>query len=148
MVETLKPQPTLHITNWSSRNLHGPGRKWSIMAKPRHWERGDGRLLDFTPDQDALTQVKQGVIDFSEYERRFRAKAERMAMFRKPGWLFAYCGNGKIVAADFRQVRDGDTLLCACSVAAANIGHCHRVWVADILRQAGWAVCLDGKEVS
>lgn len=42
-------RPTLHLTNWSSRRLHGPGRRWSIMARPRHWERGDGTCIPLTP---------------------------------------------------------------------------------------------------
>ena len=36
--------PTLYITNWSLRKLHGPGRLLTIMARPRPWEHGVGRI--------------------------------------------------------------------------------------------------------
>jgi hypothetical protein len=42
-------------------------------------------------------------------------------------------------------VVDGATLICACSRGAATAGRCHRVIAADLLRQAGWDVVLDGR---
>lgn len=36
--------PTVYVSNWSSHRTaghHGPGRKLSIMARPRAWEVGD-----------------------------------------------------------------------------------------------------------
>ena len=42
-------KPTLHVTNWASRKLHGPKRKWNIMARSRAWEHGDGNVPLLTP---------------------------------------------------------------------------------------------------
>ena len=39
------------------------------------------------------------------------------------------------------------TLCCACSVAEAQAGRCHRSWAALHLRRAGWQVVLDGQPV-
>lgn len=47
----------------------------------------------------------------------------------------------------FWPVLSGATLCCACSVAEADAGRCHRVWVAAFLQRAGWAVVLDGRPV-
>lgn len=43
-------KPTIHVTNWSSRKLHGPGRTFTIMCMPRAWEWGSGRVEHATPD--------------------------------------------------------------------------------------------------
>ena len=45
------------------------------------------------------------------------------------------------------EVRDGDTLCCACSREAAENDRCHRVWVAQALLKNGWDVVLDGKRL-
>ena len=49
-----------------------------------------------------------------------------------------------LLTANGHTVAGGDTLICACSRAAAAEGRCHRVWAAEVLREAGWDVVLDG----
>lgn len=135
--------PTLHVTNWSSRKLHGPGRKFTIMAAPRHWERGDGLCWFLTPSPLLWELVWTERIDLTEYRRQFK---ERLATRRQrgelqPGELFAAHDGRKL------YLRDGDTLCCACSRDRAAAGECHRVWAATALARAGWRVILDGKEL-
>lgn len=123
-------KPTVYVTNWSSRKLKGPGRQLTIMAAPRSWERGDGAVLALTPDLRDLRDMQDGRITLPEYRRRFERALEG-----------AKLGPGDL------DVRDGDTLCCACSRAAAAAGMCHRVWAAEALARAGWRVVLDGVEV-
>lgn len=138
---TDQPRPALHLTNWSSRRLHGPGRKWTIMRNPRQWERGAGRVLALTPPANDLADVRSGAMAPETYaakcEARFRAQDLR------PGQIWAEDAS---TAAEL--VADGDTLCCACSREAAARGECHRVVAARLLVEAGWRVVLDGEEVS
>jgi len=137
-------KPTIHITNWSSPNLHGPGRKINIMERPRYWEFGDGRCRQLTPSDAIFDAAKNKPIDMETYRTRYIAQLFDMA---QDGGLQP---NSLCVGA-YRHpsslVLGGDTLLCACSKAAASRGECHRVWAAEILVKAGWNVILDGKEI-
>lgn len=139
-------RPTIHVTNWSSRRLHGPGRALTIMARPRAWERGVGRVPWLTPADSDLRDAKAGRITLDEYRSRFEAYTGGLASrgHLDPGELAVvlYDGSGS------DAVRDGDTLCCACSRADAAAGRCHRVWAAQALARAGWRVLLDGVEVS
>jgi hypothetical protein len=142
-------RPTLFVTNWSSRLLHGPGRRLSIMARPRAWEHGDGRVRGLMPTAVDLGLVRAGEITVAEYRRRFEAGL--VARFLPPGELRFTPESDS--ALDLRAesltqlVEDGDTLCCACSREAAARGECHRVWVAAALAAAGWRVLLDGAEL-
>lgn len=132
-------RPTLHVTNWSSKKLHGPGRKLTIMANPRKWEHGDGLVPSCTPTRPALLLLKVGSMTWLEFHEHILRRV--LGQKHKPGELWA------IVSGDTRPVEDGDTLCCACSREDAEAGHCHRVFVAEALAQAGWRIVLDGKEV-
>lgn len=132
-------KPTIHITNWSSRKLHH-GHVYTIMAKPRRWERGEGAVTGLVPNANDLASVRAESITVAEYRRRFLDgwTPERTVSTFRPGRVMASTGNGLVALAD------GDTLCCACSRDAAARGECHRVWAAELLRQAGWRVVLDG----
>lgn len=132
---------TLHVANWSSRKLHGPGLALTIMAAPRAWEHGDGRVPALIPDLDDLRAVRAGTIPWTEYRARFEARFETRLSKHiiAPGLAQCVLTSGRLF-----PVRDGDTLCCACSVADAAAGRCHRVWSAHALRRAGWDVILDG----
>lgn len=146
--------PTLHLTNWSSRSLRGPGRRWSIMARPRHWERGDGTCIPLTPLGppavllDLLVKQRQaGTMDPALLARYREAMAHRWGPQEYgpdlgPGKLWAVPDEGGPM-----RVEDGDSLLCACSREEAAAGRCHRAWAAPVLVAAGWRVVLDGAEV-
>lgn len=127
--------PTLYLTNWSSRRLHGPGQKWTIMARPRAWERGAGVVVALTPDLSDLVAAKSGTLSEVEYFARFREKMLRHSSQLAPGIMRA-------AYAVYPAVCDGDTLLCACAIGAP----CHRREVAPFLVRAGWRVILDGVE--
>lgn len=141
--------PTIHITNWGSHatpGRHGPGRKWTIMAIPRPWERGAGAVKLLVPDPDAVRarhedppgitheQYREGFIHLVAF--RIRHKGMRP----EPGRLLATLPDGSEVL-----VADGDTLCCACGTEKARRGRCHRNWAAAFLALAGWAVVLDGE---
>lgn len=121
--------PTVHLTNWSS--LRSPGRAhwfgqygvWTIMAKPRAWERGYGTFRKLVPDSGELAAVKAGELSAEDYltmcldlfrERDLRPKV-----------------NPELVGA---------TLCCSCSPH----GPCHRRAAAIALVEQGWRVVLDG----
>jgi hypothetical protein len=140
--------PTLHITNWSSRKLHGPGRKLTIMAKPRQWEHGDGKVTLLMPAPSWLERVRDGRMPIAEYRSLCEARFAGLTCPGGkvliddplvPGRLLAEVGD--IVG---RPVVDGDTLCCGCSRDEAAAGRCHRVWAAALLAKAGWRVVLDG----
>lgn len=137
---------TIYLTNFASRRPphRGPGRVWSIMAKPRRWEHGDGSVWRLTPRPTDLAAVRSGAIDFAEYRRRFdRDVLARLPDDIAPGHLDALMlGSGNRV-----PVADGDTMCCACSREVAARGECHRVWAADLLVESGWRVILDGVEL-
>jgi hypothetical protein len=137
-------KPTIHLTNWSSRKLHGPGRKYTIMAAPRRWERGDGRVAALVPNPRMLGDYQEGLVELSTYRAMFeRALVQDLeAGLLAPGtlrWTGPYPTGGPI--------EDGDTLCCACSRDEAAAGRCHRAWAAPYLARAGWRVILDGAEV-
>lgn len=133
--------PTLYLTNWSSKTTRGPGTPYMIMAQPRAWEHGDGKVWALVPSADAMRLAKSGRMSMGEYRAGFIASVpvDRVA----PGQLGA-----TVPFSGTRPVKDGDTLCCACSKDAAERGECHRVWSADILRRAGWRVVLDGRELA
>lgn len=137
--------PTIALTNWSSRRLHGPGRTWTIMARPRAWEHGFGTVHALCPSEAALLAVRGGAIPLEAYRRQFEGKlvdvARELAPGRLRGTLTEPSGHGD----SWHTVRDGDTLCCACSRVEASLGRCHRTWCAPALVAAGWHVLLDGQ---
>lgn len=135
-------KPTINLTNFSSRKLHH-GHVYSIMARPRAWEHGEGSVSDLVPNASWLCEVQRGACTMAQYRAAFEERLERSiaAGDLAPGFLKA---DGR---RSFRVVEDGDTLCCACSVIAAKIERCHRAWAAPFLVRAGWCVILDGVEV-
>lgn len=137
--------PTLYLSNWSSarsKGHHGPGRKWTIMARPRRWEHGEGVVPALVPCPEDLAAAKSGEISVLEYQRRFVAmvqKLDRAVADRQlaPGKLRAYL-TGERQFGPGVVVQDGDTLCCACSRDAAAKSECHRAWAAALLIRAGW----------
>jgi hypothetical protein len=129
-------RPTVYLSNWSSHRTpgaHGPGRKWTIMALPRLWERGAGVVHSFVPPIDLLRAVKTGDMPFPEYARRLRLLWAGAPHVVAPGRLWAQRG------VDCVTIEDGDTLCCACAVGQP----CHRQVAAEVLDLAGWRVVLD-----
>jgi hypothetical protein len=139
-------RPTVYLTNFASRSAphRGPGRVWSIMAKPRRWEHGEGSVWRLTPRPTDLDAVRSGAMHIDEYRRRFKIDVlARPPEDLTPGHLDAL-----VIASGVRiLVGDGDTLCCTCSREAAARGECHRVWASELLAKAGWRVILDGVEV-
>lgn len=136
-------RPTLHLGNHSGRTYHGPGRRWTAMARPRHFERGEGTIWTLAPESADLRAVKAGTLPEADYFARYRARLERdplaLAQLR-PGVLTATLPDGVGAAI----VKDGDSALCCCSAAAALAGRCHLTHAAPYLLRAGWRVRLHG----
>jgi len=136
-------RPTIHLTNWSSRRLHH-GRVFTIMARPRPWEHGAGVVDALVPPVGMLDELRAGNITTADYMVVFAGllrdgNAEAPGLL--PGVLFALQGERVI------PIRDGDTLCCACSVAAAKRWECHRAPAAVALLEAGWSPVVDGFEL-
>ncbi len=135
----------MYLTNWKRPAYHGPGRRFTIMADPRRWEHGVGRVAPLIPALDWLAVVKAAVATKDErviedswirYVQRFDDRLRDVVL--APGvltWAGGHNGDGQGV------VEDGDTLCCACAVGA----RCHRQIAAPWLVRAGWSVVLDGK---
>ena len=155
--------PTLYLSNWSSHrtpNMHGPGRKLSIMASPRPWEYGAGRVDAVSPITSRLRRLMATAIADRSDEAAMIAYREAfdelLGVHLVLGFLAPWVDDdsGGLVAVGWSgtprtsPVVDGDTLLCACSVAEAAAGRCHRAWIAPVLVRAGWRVVLDGAEVT
>jgi len=137
-------RPTVHLTSWDAHHLHGPGRRYSIMARPwRDWEFGDGHVRSLSPEPQWLDEIREGFLSYRAYEWQCRQSFIGL----HPGYLAAenvidWYGN-----SHEREVKDGDTLCCTCGVDAAEAGLCHRIWAAEALAAAGWRVLLDGEEL-
>ena len=138
-------KPTIYLTNWSSRKLHGPGRAYTIMARPRHWEHGDGVVRDLVPDPDQLTQVRGQFVSFAAYKAQCIEKFSSGRL--SPGDLMAFARDASAWPRMW-PVADGDTLCCACSRMNAAEDRCHRVWAAVLLSRNGWRVVLDGEALT
>lgn len=152
-------KPTLWVTNYKRPDLHGPGRKFSIMAKPRQWEQVDGRVFDLTPDARDLWRYRNNQMSLAEYKDACVTRWHFNKHRRGQGLLAAWVVRGgtsigsvtifpEIGPDDERIVADGDTLLCACAKDVADADGCHRCWAARLLVDVGWRVILDGKEVA
>ena len=145
-------RPTIHLSNWSSHRTpgaHGSGRKFSIMARPRAWEWGDGRVEplatmgDLEPMMiEALTERAAGIVEGDAMQSYRMVYLRRIgALDMRPGYLVASHGG-----SDARTVIDGTTLCCGCAVDYARKGLCHRAWLAEAFARDGWRVVLDGRE--
>ena len=130
-------KPTIHVTNWSSKKLRGPGKRWTIITAPRLFEMGDGECNILVPRLAYVRAAKAGRLHMADYRRFYIAEVNTDWIV--PGQLLADRG--------MTTVTDGDTLCCACSRKAAAKGECHRAWAAALLVRAGWRVILDGQEV-
>lgn len=138
--------PVLHVTNWSSwssKGLHGPGPKLTIMALPRSWEHGEGTVSALAPVAASLRAHQAGTMSIEAYRAEFEARLETILDALRPGVL-DYLPTG---ASARVPVASGSTLCCACSRADAAAGHCHRAWAGAVLARAGWRVILDGVAV-
>jgi len=123
----------------------GPGRVLTIMCAPRHFERGDGRVLALAPEVNDLRELKAGSIDFREYRRRYGHKLMTLPLVAYAPRCLAWT---PWTSDERRLVEPGDTLTCACAADAAERGECHRTWASGLLVAAGWpSVILDGRPV-
>jgi hypothetical protein len=151
-------RPTLYLTNWSSRRtpgMFGPGRAFTMMARPRWFERGEGTVNGLTPSGDveallgaALAERRAGVpgvtAAFDAYRAAWDARSRTAVAAGIWGFGGLWAQHGDVATV----LRDGDTVACACSREDAAKGRCHRAFVAPFLVRAGWRVILDGVEVS
>lgn len=173
----MNSRPTIYLTNAvCARNSKrgkgtdrtkasaGPGRLLSIMRCPRpeYGEAGCGRVISLMPKRELLERTKARI----EQVGRAAVWPDYVAELREQ-WNAALLVPGRLsfgvpVAPDANNairwdhdywaargpVEDGDTLMCSCSVADADAGHCHRVEAARWLADAGWRVILDGRDVT
>ena len=140
---------TVYLSNWSSHRTvgaHGPGHKYTIMAFPRDWERGEGAVPTLVPDADTLRRFRARADSYESYRAFYLRRFTPMALTYgfTPGGLLARATDGGTAPV----VADGDTLACACAVGVARAGRCHRTWAAAGLTLAGWSVVLDGKPLT
>jgi len=139
--------PNIYLTNWSSvrtRAHHGGGRTLCAMARPRHWEHGDGHCPDAHAPATLVNEVLSGAITIEHYRRA----TNRIWLTRDfaPGSFSFLSG----IAMGPSPVEDGDTLCCACPrIGSPRRAHeCHLEWLAPFLVRAGWRVFLYGMPFS
>lgn len=145
----------IYLTNAATVNAHrraidagkpgspcvGPGRVLTIMRRPRprYGEAGIGSIDALTPSAEVFDGLRDGEIDAGQYRAAVTADIRARGDGLRPGALIVMLAPG-----GSGPVRDGDTLICACSRAQAADGWCHRVWAAHALADHGWHVVLDG----
>ena len=139
---------SLYLSNWASHRtpgMHGPGyAPLTIMARPRHFERGAGRVMALIPTEREIPLLMAALANRDDeaavhaYRAALEARWATMAL--APGMLMSRQRNDSVP----RAVLSGMTLCCACSRAEAAAGRCHRAWAAPFLARAGWTVVLDG----
>jgi hypothetical protein len=152
-------RPTLYLSNWASHRtpgMHGPGRTYTIMAKPRRWERGDGVVRLLRPSGVALALLDAALANRDDlaamgaYRAAYEFQVASMGACLAPlgdRTTLAYLAAGGMDEGPVVPLRDGDTLCCACSRVDARHGRCHRAWAAPHLATHGWRVVLDGFEL-
>jgi hypothetical protein len=145
----MSDRPTLYLSNFASHRSPG---KWgpayaplTIMTRPRHFERGAGRVDDLVPtaERDLLARAladRSDVAAMAVYREALEARWSTLDL--SPGVL-TYTPTHR---PHPMEVLPGMTLCCACSVAEARAGRCHRSWCAPFLVRAGWRVLIDGVE--
>ena len=136
-------KPTIYLSNWSSHKTpghHGPGRKYTIMVRPRRWEHGEGCIYQLMPRSADLAELRSNDISADDYFDRFRRLMSGWGGELSPGRLMA----ASRCARFQRPVEDGDTGCCSCARGTP----CHRRIAAEFLHAAGWRVMLDGEEWS
>lgn len=138
----MTPPPTIYLSNWSSRHP----RPFTIMAHPRAWEHGHGRVVPLTPSGAALDLLRPALAErkagtdsgaMERYRAAYEAQLAANARFLAPGTLSASLPSG-----EGHVLEDGDMLCCGCSAIAAWEGRCHRAWAAPHLIAAGWRVSM------
>ena len=140
-------RPTLHLTNWSSRAQHGPGRKLCAMARPRRWERGDGRCAMAAPAEADLPDLQRGRLT----EAGYRAELVQLWARALPlGMLAPDCLGWRDHLSKLHRVQDGDSLLCSCPRpdSPRRTHQCHLEWLAPFLVRVGWDVVLYGRRLT
>jgi len=81
----------IHITNFSSRTLHGPGRVWTIMAIPKQpWHHGDGAVPVLRPAAPDVRSARAGRLRMDDYRQLYIAGLEAIGPALVPGTLMAY----------------------------------------------------------
>ena len=141
---------SIFLSQWNATRLHGPGPKLTIMSRPREWEHGAGFVPYLTPPRALFDAVFAGEIGMDAYRWRY----ERLIALRtllQPGILEFNPGRRSedrdAMLGRGTPVLDGATLCCACSIADADAGRCHRAWAAEALHAAGWRVFVDGRDL-
>jgi len=141
-----KDTPLIYISNWSSSRTPGhhgtSGRKFSVMVKTPDYVVPDGKVTALVPSEKDLWAARQGKITSEIYKQRYMKQLWDTLPSLKPGELF-YTEHG----AGEQLVQDGDTLCCVCSRRDSADDKCHRAWAAQVLKEAGWTVILDGKKL-
>lgn len=156
---------TIHLTNFASSRLHGPGPLLHIMAAPPAFvlAHAAGRVPALIPQgreqdymRDLLRRRKYGEIiptddpALSAYRDTYTARLRTLAALPAaqdwlppwPAYVTADC------APEGFAIPDGATLVCTCAVSEANAGRCHRTWAASVLAEVGYAVILDGQPLT
>ncbi len=141
-------RPTLYLTNWSSRTMHGPGRQIAAMAVPPKW--ADVAVPELAADAEDLWKIQGaherftlGKITAEQWNvclRWYRARCESK-------WTAA--GLKSISTADL-GLTDGDTLCCTCARpdSPKREHPCHLELLAPFLVMAGWDVVLHGRRLT
>jgi hypothetical protein len=146
--------PLIEFTTWGA--LRGR-RAFTMMAKPRRWEHGDGRVDVLVPSGESLQHLERALQARREqwpedrvaevmfaYRAAYLAQLAQVSLAQlQPGGLRASL-SGAGQGGGMVYLGDGAIVCCACGKEDARQGRCHRVWAADVLMACGWRVVVDG----
>lgn len=144
-------KPAIYLSSFAAPGHHGPGRLWSMVARPLPGEQGEGRVWALLPYGSDLVEFKAGRLTLGNARERYRellkSRTARATVGIGPGALAAGMPSDDVPFEFARvEVQPGDTVCCCCSVKEAARGRCHRAWAAPYLHRAGWLVILDGHQ--
>lgn len=152
---------TLYVTSWNVPDILAyqgdphTRRRWTVMAFPHPEQRGRGSVPLLTPPPplhaqlrtNMIARIRTGQADPAAEAAFFRALTQGWEQAEKQGAFRALTGQPwRLPNAE--PLRDGDVLLCGCSLTDARAGLCHRTHFAPFLVRAGFRVILDGVEVA
>ncbi len=160
--------PTLYLCHARARRGQGPGRRWSIEARPDFRVRGAGRIHALRPPWPWVARFAEDRIPVQDFRAAYqdmvtgllaedyRPHAARCALvpslvlwgsWRRYLTAERALGPGELVAESWcdctHLVEDGDTLWTSEKWGAEGV----RKWAAEVLACSGWRVVLDGREV-
>lgn len=131
-------KPAVHLVNFGQTKKVPPEDVYSIMVWTPKWAQCSQSIPILAPSEVDLVGYKNGTLSLHDYQKSYEERLRSNINKITPLALLDNYAN--LIPTDAY-------LCCVCSKDKAQKGQCHRVWAAQILKEAGWIVTLDGRTV-